>query len=37
MFIAMNRFQIRKGHEADFERVWAERDSHLETDRKSVV
>jgi heme-degrading monooxygenase HmoA len=31
MFIAMNRFQIGKGHEAAFERVWAERDSHLET------
>lgn len=29
MFIAMNRFRIRKGSEAEFERVWAERDSHL--------
>jgi len=29
MFIAMNRFKVRKGYEADFERVWAERDSHL--------
>jgi len=29
MFIAMNRFRIRPGHEADFERVWAERDTHL--------
>jgi len=30
MFIAMNRFKVRKGHEADFERVWKERDSHLD-------
>ena len=30
MFIAMNRFQIVKGREAEFERIWAERDSHLD-------
>ncbi len=30
MFIAMNRFRIVKGHEAAFERIWAERDSHLD-------
>ncbi|MEE4361737.1 MAG: antibiotic biosynthesis monooxygenase [Pseudomonadales bacterium] len=30
MFIAMNRFQVRKGREADFEEVWASRDSRLE-------
>jgi heme-degrading monooxygenase HmoA len=30
MFIAMNRFRIVKGHEAEFERIWAERDSHLD-------
>lgn len=30
MFIAMNRFRIVKGKEAEFERIWAERDSHLE-------
>ena len=30
MFIAMNRFQIVKGREAEFENIWAERDSHLE-------
>ena len=30
MFIAMNRFRIKPGKEADFERVWAERDSHLD-------
>ncbi len=29
MFIAMNRFRIVKGREAEFERIWAERDSHL--------
>jgi heme-degrading monooxygenase HmoA len=26
----MNRFRIVKGREADFERIWAERDSHLD-------
>ncbi len=30
MFVAMNRFQIVRGREADFERVWAERDTHLD-------
>ncbi len=30
MFISMNRFQIVKGREAEFENIWAERDSHLE-------
>lgn len=30
MFIAMNRFQVRRGYESDFERVWRERDSKLE-------
>ena len=29
MFIAMNRFRIKKGQEDAFERMWAERDSHL--------
>jgi len=29
MFIAMNRFKVRKGAEADFEQVWLNRDSHL--------
>jgi heme-degrading monooxygenase HmoA len=29
MFIAMNRFKVRKGAEADFEQVWLTRDSHL--------
>ena len=29
MFIAMNRFRVRKGEEAEFERIWAARDSHL--------
>ena len=30
MFVAMNRFHIAKGREAEFERVWAERDTHLD-------
>ena len=30
MFIAMNRFKIRPGREADFENIWKQRDSHLE-------
>ncbi|MFN3231574.1 MAG: antibiotic biosynthesis monooxygenase family protein [Alphaproteobacteria bacterium] len=30
MYIAMNRFQIKPGHEADFEEVWRSRDSHLD-------
>ncbi len=30
MFIAMNRFRIVKGKETEFERIWAERDSHLD-------
>lgn len=29
MYIAMNRFRIARGREAEFERIWAERDSHL--------
>lgn len=29
MYIAMNRFKVAKGSEADFETVWRERDSHL--------
>ena len=30
MYIAMNRFKIVKGKEQDFEKIWKERDSHLE-------
>src|SRR5271168_4937736 len=30
MFIAMNRFRVAKGSEADFEHVWLLRDSHLD-------
>ena len=30
MFIAMNRFAVRKGSEADFEQVWLGRDSYLD-------
>jgi heme-degrading monooxygenase HmoA len=29
MFIAMNRFRVKKGSEADFEQVWLSRDTHL--------
>lgn len=29
MFIAMNRFRIARGREADFIEVWKKRDSHL--------
>ena len=29
MFIAMNRFKVRKGEEAAFETRWRERDSHI--------
>jgi len=31
MFIAMNRFKVRKGNETDFEARWLNRDSHLNT------
>ena len=29
MFIAMNRFRVKQGSEADFEAVWLGRDTHL--------
>jgi heme-degrading monooxygenase HmoA len=29
MFIAMNRFKVAPGSEAEFERVWLTRDTHL--------
>jgi heme-degrading monooxygenase HmoA len=29
MFIAMNRFKVVKGAEADFEEIWLKRDTHL--------
>ena len=29
MYIAMNRFQVRKERAGDFERLWRERDSYL--------
>lgn len=31
MFIAMNRFKVIKGSEAEFEANWRDRDSHLNT------
>ncbi|WP_372367815.1 antibiotic biosynthesis monooxygenase [Candidatus Uabimicrobium sp. HlEnr_7] len=30
MYVAMNRFQVREESSADFEKLWRERDSHLE-------
>jgi heme-degrading monooxygenase HmoA len=30
MFIAMNRFKVKKGSEAAFETVWSSRESYLE-------
>src|SRR5262249_14022244 len=30
MFIAMNRFRVKKGSEQDFEDVWMSRDTHLQ-------
>ena len=30
MFIAMNRFKVSRGAEAEFEQVWTSRDSHLQ-------
>lgn len=30
MFIAMNRFKVKKGSEQAFEHVWASRDSYLD-------
>ena len=30
MYIAMNRFRIKKGCEPDFEEIWANRESHLD-------
>lgn len=33
MFIAMNRFRVKKGSEADFEAVWLNRDSQLSKEK----
>ncbi len=30
MYIAMNRFRIVRGREPDFERLWSDRNSHLD-------
>lgn len=30
MFVAMNRFKVNSGKEADFERQWRERESYLD-------
>lgn len=31
MFIAMNRFRVKKGSEGEFEQVWMTRDTHLKS------
>ncbi|HMN84484.1 MAG TPA: antibiotic biosynthesis monooxygenase [Bauldia sp.] len=31
MFIAMNRFEVQRGREAEFEGIWRNRDSHIAT------
>jgi heme-degrading monooxygenase HmoA len=31
MFIAMNRFKVKRGSEQAFEQVWTSRETHLET------
>lgn len=30
MFVAMNRFEVAPGKSEDFERIWRERESHLD-------
>ena len=30
MYIAMNRFKIILGRETEFEKIWKERDTHLD-------
>lgn len=30
MFVAMNRFRVAEGREAEFERIWRERQSYLQ-------
>ena len=30
MFVAMNRFSVAPGKEADFETIWRERETHLQ-------
>ena len=37
MFIAMNRFKVKKGSEADFEQVWSSRKTHLDEMQGFIV
>ena len=30
MYIAMNRFQVKKGREKDFEKIWKKRETRLD-------
>ncbi len=36
MFIAMNRFRVKKGFEADFEYVWRNREVHIHKEKGFV-
>ncbi|MEM8878472.1 MAG: antibiotic biosynthesis monooxygenase [Pseudomonadota bacterium] len=36
MFIAMNRFKVKKGSEEDFEAVWLNRDIHIAKEKGFV-
>lgn len=36
MFIAMNRFRVKKGCEADFEAVWLNREIHIAKEKGFV-
>ena len=36
MFIAMNRFQVKTGSEADFEAVWLNREVHISKEKGFV-
>ena len=37
MYIAMNRFRVRRGSEVDFEAVWLNRDVHLNKEEGFVA
>ncbi len=37
MFIAMNRFQVKKGSEAEFEAVWLNREVHIAKEKGFVA
>ena len=37
MFLAMNRFKIIRGREKDFEQIWRERDTHLDSEESYTL